>query len=71
MHTKHFYFMKGWAYARTHTICAWGSCDSWQRKMFKMGYQSSMLYLEGEVLLEGFDTAEEYKRHLIKQTIKD
>lgn len=70
MHTKKYYFMKGWEYARVNTVQAWGACDSWQRKVFKMGYEASRIYLEGEALREGFDSVDAYQNYLIKQVLK-
>ena len=69
MHSKHFYFMKGWAYARTNKIVAWGGCNSWQRKIFKKGYIASETYMLGDALREGFDNIDDYRNYMIKQTI--
>ena len=69
--TKGHWYAKGMNYARLHTVQAWGSTDSWQRKAFKRGYEAGRLYLEYDAMLMNFDDVTEYRKHLIRQTIKD
>ena len=63
------YYTKGMRDARIKRIVAFGECNSWQKKAYKRGYQSGLVYLQGEALLNGFEDKWEYQAHVIKQAI--
>lgn len=67
---KMHYYRKGMQHARFCTVAAWGACNSWQRKAFKKGYETGMLYMQAEAMIHGFDNVWDYQGYLIKQTVK-
>lgn len=63
------YYTKGQLDAFVKRIVAFSECKSWQRRSYKQGYQSGLVYLQGEALLNGFEDKWEYQEHIIKNTL--
>jgi len=64
------FYKKGFQDVRRREIVAWGACFSWQKKAYKKGYLAGSLYFKAEALLEGFNTPQDYRKHLTMSMIK-